>query len=133
MRAYYEHFDMVPPKSWRWRAFKPSDIACKGDRSLKVDPDALDKLQRLWDLAGRPLEINSAYRSVKHNRAVGGEAKSFHLQGQAFDISLIGHDRAKLTAAALAAGFTGIGQYNSFIHVDTGPRRDFDRRSHAHD
>ena len=39
---------------------------------------------------GRPVLINSAYRSQKVNRAVGGSATSQHLRGEAADVEIPG-------------------------------------------
>ncbi len=36
---------------------------------------------------GMPIRVNSGYRSVVLNRAVGGANKSYHLQGRAADIT----------------------------------------------
>jgi zinc D-Ala-D-Ala carboxypeptidase len=42
---FYEHYDQVPMASWRWRHFAPREIASKGDGSILIDEDALDKLE----------------------------------------------------------------------------------------
>jgi uncharacterized protein YcbK (DUF882 family) len=68
----------------------------------------------------RPLRILSAYRDPKHNADVGGAVRSMHVQGAAADIPR-GY---ATTAAAAAAGFTGIGSRDGWaVHVDvrTGP------------
>jgi hypothetical protein len=39
---------------------------------------------------GRPVRVNSAYRSPKVNRAVGGSASSQHLRGEAADVEIAG-------------------------------------------
>ncbi len=45
-------------------------------------------LQPLRDHVKQPIRVNSGYRSVEVNRAVGGAANSQHLKGQAADITL---------------------------------------------
>jgi len=45
---------------------------------------ALDKVR---DLLGVPIHINSAYRSPKVNAAVGGSSTSAHMSGQAADFT----------------------------------------------
>lgn len=40
----------------------------------------------LRNFVGGPIKINSFFRSVKLNRAIGGSAKSQHCKGQAIDI-----------------------------------------------
>lgn len=44
-----------------------------------------DKIQQVRDLLGKPIKINSAYRSFLLNKEVGGKADSQHLYGQAVD------------------------------------------------
>lgn len=44
----------------------------------------LDKVRELW---GKPIGVNSGYRSPELNRAVGGAKNSQHLRGEACDIT----------------------------------------------
>lgn len=44
-------------------------------------------LQPLRDMYGRPIVVNSGYRSPKLNKAVGGSKTSQHMTGQAADIT----------------------------------------------
>lgn len=132
MPKLYTRWQDVPADAWRWPNFTPRELACKGSGALLVDEGALDRLQEVRQRIGRPLRINSAYRSEAHNRAEGGSPTSLHKLGRAFDVALsTGVSRERLTAMAKAAGFTGIGQYDSFVHVDTGPARTWDRRTKA--
>lgn len=128
MGKLYRHYGLVPGEVWRWPNFAPREVACKGSGELLVDEGALDKLQALRDRLGVPLHVNSAYRSEAHNRAVGGSPTSQHRLGRAFDVSLRTVTRQALTRAARVVGFTGIGQYDGFVHVDTGPARTWDLR-----
>lgn len=127
---YFDHWTKVPADFWRWPNFTPEEIACRGTGKVGVDPEAMDRLQRLRDLIGSPLMLNSAYRSPEHNRAVGGATRSQHLKARAFDVSMANHDPERFEAAARAAGFTGFGFYkrNNFIHVDIGPDREWGAR-----
>lgn len=47
-------------------------------------------LQKIRDYIAKPINIHSGYRSVAHNKAVGGVANSYHLKGLAVDISVSG-------------------------------------------
>lgn len=109
--------------NWRWRNFRPEELACKGTGRLALHPAAMDKLQALRDAIGKPMRINSAYRSPEHNRAVGGAPASKHMLGIAFDVSMAGHDRAAFKRHAERLGFNGIGDYLNFVHIDTRPER----------
>ena len=44
----------------------------------------LDPLREIW---GKPIYVNSGYRSPALNKAVGGVANSQHMKGQAADIT----------------------------------------------
>lgn len=120
MTKIYKHWRDYPKSAWRWPSFSPEELACRGTGKLLIVPDAMDKLQALRDRLGKPLIINSGYRSPEHNRAVGGAATSKHMQGVAFDVRMENHDPDAYIAAALAVGFNGIGTYpkQNFVHVD---------------
>ncbi|RBI69034.1 peptidase M15 [Roseovarius sp. TE539] len=121
----FRHFREVPDHLWRWPNFSPAEIACRGTGKLKLHPEALDTLQALRDRLGKPLIVNSGYRSPEHNRAVGGATRSKHMEGTAFDISMANHDPEVFEAAAREVGFLGFGFYprSNFMHVDLGPAR----------
>jgi zinc D-Ala-D-Ala carboxypeptidase len=109
--------------STRWPNFTEQEVACSHCGELGVTEDALDTLQALRTAIQKPMTINSGYRCPEHNQAIGGAEKSYHVRGLAFDISLQGHDKDKLSASAQEAGFKGFGYYDTFLHVDTGPSR----------
>ena len=122
------HHTSLSPKNWPCKWFSPAEIACRGTGMLLIDPDstqALKKLDRLREILGAPMILNSAYRSPSHNKAVGGAKNSLHMRGIAFDVRMDNHDPAAFESAARAAGFTGFGYYpkQGFMHIDTGPAR----------
>ena len=127
---YYKHWRDVPTTRWRWPNFSPAEIACRGSGSLRLNEEALDKLQALRDRLGKPLIVRSAYRSPAHNRAVGGAPRSKHMDGTAFDIAMANHDPVAFEAAARAVGFLGFGYYprSGFMHIDLGPARQWGER-----
>lgn len=123
--SFYQHWQNVPANAGRWPNFSPAEIACRGTGKITINEDALDRLQELRVMLGKPMIVNSAFRSAEHNRRVGGAPGSKHLQGTAFDISMANHDPVTFIAMAREAGFKGIGTYprSNFIHIDTGPAR----------
>ena len=121
----YPHWRDVPANTWRWPNFSAAEIACRGTGAIKINTEAMDKLQALRDRLGKPLIIRSAYRSPEYNRAVGGAIRSKHMDGTAFDIVMANHDPVTFEAAAREVGFLGFGFYprSGFMHIDLGPAR----------
>lgn len=54
------------------------------ERMQALMDECLDKVREMW---GKPIGVNSGYRSPELNRAVGGAKNSQHLRGEAADIS----------------------------------------------
>ena len=61
----------------------PTDQATIGRLNALMD-ECLDKVRELW---GKPIGVNSGYRSPELNRAVGGAKNSQHLRGEACDFT----------------------------------------------
>lgn len=111
--------------AWPWPNFNASEIACKcGCREGFVIPEAMDAIQDLRDVWGKPIVITSAHRCKEHNARVGGKKDSQHLK-LAFDCAIPAEEQEDFVAMAENVGFTGIGVYPSrgFVHLDMGPRR----------
>ena len=125
----YKHWSDYPMSKWRWPDFTPQEVASKGEGELAVNEDAMDKLQALRHLVG-PLYLTSAYRSKAHNRRVGGAKQSKHLEARAFDVKQHNLDTVEFEKAARSVGFLGFGFYpkQNFIHIDTGPAREWGER-----
>ena len=54
------------------------------ERMQALMEECLDKVREMW---GKPIGVNSGYRSAELNRAVGGAKNSQHLRGEACDIT----------------------------------------------
>ena len=103
-------------KYFKIEEFESPDVPGSGDM---MDLDLLERLDVARDVAGFPFIINSGYRSVAHNKKVGGVTNSSHLLGLAVDIHCTdSRKRYILIDALLAAGFTRIGLASTFIHAD---------------
>ena len=93
----------------------------------RIRTDLKNKLIRLARDWGQTLVITSAYRSPSYNESLNGAAKnSLHMQGMACDIVMSNYsnsDRIVFIEKAIQNGLTGIGVYNTFIHVDIGGKR----------
>lgn len=101
--------------------FKVREFRCKdGSDEILVDVDFVrDKLQKIRDYFGKPITINSAYRTISHNKKVAGRKNSYHLYGMAFDIVVKGKTPSEVAKYAASIGINGIIQYNTFVHVDS--------------
>ncbi len=100
--------------------FHLNEFECRHCKSVKLHPELLSKLQVLRTTLNKPLIVNSGYRCPIHNKNVGGATQSQHLEGTAADINIHSIDMPIEGIALIAEskGFTGIGLYNNFIHLD---------------
>lgn len=101
--------------------FKPHEFHCNGKNCFdKMDKSFLNRLDLARELAGVPFSISSSWRSVEHNRAVGGKKYSSHLLGCAVDIRCENSTmRDKILVSLRDANFVRIGISSKFIHVDS--------------
>lgn len=107
--------------------FKSKEFDCesKPGTGEKMSPRLVYMLDALRGLMGRPLRINSGFRTPEHNKAEGGAPESGHLTGEAVDIRTSGWSKADRTDLVLYArklGFTGIGLGSTFVHIDMKAR-----------
>lgn len=81
-------------------------------------------LQPLRDALGRPVLVNSGFRSAKVNAAVGGAASSQHRLGQAADIVVAGMTPEALARQIFRMGlpFDQLIWEPTWVHVSYGPR-----------
>jgi zinc D-Ala-D-Ala carboxypeptidase len=109
-----------------YKYFKIEEFASPDDPTSgnMMDSLLLDKLDLARDICGFPLIINSGYRSIEHNKKVGGVANSSHLLGLAVDIHCTdSRKRFMLLDALLVAGFDRVGLAATYIHVDVDPEK----------
>ena len=125
MSQVFVHYSGYTGK-WSWPHFTPKEVSCKHCGELYLDPASMDALEELRTLWGQAIILNSAHRCAIHNKAVGGSSNSRHLK-VAFDCRCPSDQQQAFISAARKAGFTGIGRYpgKGFVHVDTGPKREW--------
>jgi len=116
-------------KNFDWKEFY-----CPEEKELRVSDLTLfhiGLLQKLREQFGNPLKVNSGYRSREHNRRVGGAKRSMHLEF-ATDIAPTKNNTMdvldEIAGLAEDLGFSGIGRYKTFVHLDC---RDFIARPPA--
>lgn len=104
--------------------FKVREFACKdGSDIVLIDPLLLWILQNVRDHFGKPVNINSAYRTPSHNSkpSVGGSTDSKHMYGMAADIVVKGVSAKDVQdyLEKVMPMTGGIGKAESYTHVDT--------------
>ena len=117
-------------ENFSWREFY-----CPLAKSLPLTDLAfhhVSKLQLLREELGRGLKVNSGYRSPEHNARVGGATQSMHLEfaTDVTPVAITARDQWRPGGSALVMwcdriagiaedlGFSGIGRYDSFVHLD---------------
>ena len=95
----------------------------KNNQWQGIAPIVWVKLIRMVNMTSIEYVVNSGHRNKEYNKSVGGAKKSIHMSGYAIDIKVSVSKRSKTFVAAQYAGFTGIGIYSSFMHLDCGSRR----------
>ena len=127
-------FPMQLTKDFHKSEFDSKDGSAMPDDVLQNVQKLANQLQVLRNYIGKPIYINSGYRSPSHNKRVGGSPNSQHLLGKAADIRVKGYTTerlAKVIESLINNGDMlqgGIGIYNSFVHYDhrkTRARWDF--------
>lgn len=85
---------------------------------------AVNILQPLREALGKPVIVNSAFRSEKVNNAVGGTPTSQHRLGQAADIRVTGMSVLELCKFIIAQKlpFDQLIEEGTWVHVSFGPR-----------
>lgn len=78
-------------------------------------------LDDLREKLGKPIFINSAYRTIDVNLAAKGVGNSYHLKGLAADIRVPGMNPVTLKAFIgqnyCAGGYVELIAYSTFVHV----------------
>ena len=100
--------------------FKVKEFACNdGSDTILIDLELVKILQKIRNYFGKPVNINSGYRTSNYNAKVGGVKNSYHCKGQAVDIKINGIHPVLVALYAESLKVGGIGVYKNFTHVDT--------------
>ncbi len=97
-----------------------------------VHRELIVRLNAIRSRFGKPIIVNSGYRSPEHNERVGGVKNSFHVQGLAADIRPVDlKDLPELQSICdELTPHGGVGFYNTFVHVDVrGEKSRWDNRT----
>lgn len=101
---------------------KPNDLI--PNKYIRNVSELAKNLDVLREYIGKPIHVNSGYRSPAHNAASGGVSNSQHLTASAADISVKGMTTQELknsieeliNAGKMKQG--GLGLYSTWVHYD---------------
>ncbi len=102
--------------------FKRSEFACKcGCGYDTIDAMTLELLTNVREHFGKTINVSSGFRCARHNKAVGGAKKSYHLSGKAADISSpdVAPSEMYLYLCEKFKSQFGFILYDTFVHVDS--------------
>ena len=103
------------------RNFKYIEFACPDcGKDRPIDPKLIYLLQSLREKLNKPIYISKGggIRCKKYNKQIGGYVDSSHLYGKAADIHVKNMDIISLAKQARDIGFTRVGLYKTFLHLD---------------
>lgn len=106
--------------------FAVKEFACKdGSDAILIAPRLVMVLQSIRSHFGKPVTINSAYRTPAYNEKVGGVEQSQHCYGTAADITVKGVTPQTVAsyARSLMPDWGGVGIYSTFTHIDVREER----------
>jgi len=102
--------------------FKKAEFDCKHTGENNMQHEFMEKLQAIRREYGKPMQIMSGFRSVKHPvEARKSHSNGEHTQGFCADVLCNnGADRFRLIQIALKHGITRIGVAKTFLHLGIG-------------
>jgi len=113
------------PINWNnYPNFSEDEFRCPcGCDQADMNPDFMEKLQRLRTAAGFGFPVNSGFRCEAYEIAIGGRGE--HKEGEAADLGLAGEQALIVVSLAPKLGINRIGAKqhgpyeDRFIHVGT--------------
>ena len=101
--------------------FKVREFACRdGSQVVFVDSYLVSILDVLRNKIGKPVIINSGYRTPEWNKKYDGANYSYHMRGMAADIRVNGMSAKELANKlnAIVPEECGIIVYKNWVHFD---------------
>ena|SRR3990167_9036467 len=103
-------------KYFKPKEFDSPDLPGSG-RNMR--PELIELLDKIREEFGRPLFVNSGFRTEARNVVVGGKDGSAHTLGLAVDLEITNSfERFQLIRLAIKYGIKRIGVGRTFIHLD---------------
>ena len=101
-----------------------SNSEAKEGIKLVLTPEVVEfaqMVQELRDFYGKPMNVNSWYRTESFNKSCDGDANSIHLNGRAVDIAVTDYENLTLAwrlICQLHNKIGGVNYYPTFMHFD---------------
>ena len=108
------------------RHFKVKEFACKdGSQVVFIDEYLYTILDILREKLGKPVIINSGYRTPTRNKEVGGAKYSYHMRGMAADIRVNGMTGKEIANKLdkIIPDECGIIVHSTWVHIDTRTKK----------
>lgn len=108
------------------RHFTAKEMACKdGTEELLISMELLEVLEKIRNHFGKPVIVNSGYRTPDWNTKVGGAKNSYHVKGMAADIRIKGVSTSRIAEYAdeIMENYGGVIRYDNFVHVDVRDKK----------
>ena len=95
-------------------------MACKdGAAEYMYAPELMRILESIREHFGKPVIINSGYRTPEWNTKIGGAKNSYHMKGMAADIVVKGVSSKQVAEyASVIMQNGGVIRYTNFTHID---------------
>lgn len=106
--------------------FKVKEFACKdGSQVVFIDSYLVSILDILRNKIGKPVIINSGYRTPEWNKKCNGAKYSYHMRGMAADIRVNGMSAKEIANElnAIVPNECGIIVYDAWVHIDTRAKK----------
>lgn len=85
-----------------------------------------EMIQKLRDYYGKPITVNSWFRTPAYNKKVGGSSNSLHLIGRACDLKVTNYTELTIAWKAICSMYKkvgGINYYDTYMHFDNNEDR----------
>ena len=103
---------------WFGRWWEKSKKCYFGSYRSDIKAELARKVQKVRDILGKSIRINSGIRCIRHNGNIGATETSSHVDGWAADLQTKGSAARYEMLKAVMQVFDRVGIAKNFIHVD---------------
>ena len=133
-KTVFPALDPAPPANGFSQYFTLDELTHTDHRNIDNTPSpemietlrqTAQQMDRVRTLLGKPIRVNSGYRSPALNTAVGGAPTSAHMSGYAVELVCAGFGTASQICQAIIAShiqFDQLIQEGTWVHISFDPR-----------